>query len=85
MEFTCNGCAARWRGVNACHCSACHRTFAGPHLFDMHRTNVGSHGTCRDPATLNARGGQPPTLRDDGIWHAPDMTEADRARRWGGE
>lgn len=83
MEYSCPRCDARWRGVNTCHCAACHRTFAGPHLFDIHRSTVGpgEHGSCRDPAGLNVRGGDPPVLRDDGVWHAPEMTAADRRRR----
>lgn len=82
MEFNCGGCDARWRPLNACHCSACHRTFAGPTLFDLHRISdkrVDGHGVCRDPAALTHRG-DPLELRD-GIWHSSGMTEEDRARQ----
>ena len=84
MEFTCGRCGARWRGVNACHCGGCHRTFSGPTLFDLHRSARGTadHGTCLDPATLTKGGAL--ELRDDGIWHAPEMTEEERHRVRGG-
>ncbi len=39
MVNTCGGCDAAWTGLNTSHCAAecCHRTFAGPSLFDKHR------------------------------------------------
>lgn len=37
MNFSCGGCDNTWTGANTAHCSACHRTFSGPTLFDKHR------------------------------------------------
>jgi hypothetical protein len=77
----CSGCDARWGGVERAHCASCHRTFAGVWLFDKHRAVTGCRGRCQDPAGLVEGGKRIAFLRDDGIWHGPQMTAADRARR----
>jgi hypothetical protein len=77
---SCNGCGAVWSGLSACHCSACHRTFAGIGLFDRHRDQHGERGKCVDPATLTK--GTPIVFRD-GMWRGPEMDEATKAKRFG--
>lgn len=53
MINTCGRCPARWAGITAAHCGACHRTFGTNVLFDRHRSARGEHGACLDPAELN--------------------------------
>lgn len=53
----CGGCPATWTGFNTCHCSGCHRTFAGVRGFDDHR----KRSQCVDPATLGY-------AEDEGVW-----------------
>lgn len=65
MEYTCGGCATVWSGVSRCHCSRCHRTFSGAHLFDRHQVR----GACVDPAVLPG----PPVELRDGIWRSAEV------------
>jgi len=60
----CPRCPAAWTGTSICHCGACHRTFSGVRLFDLHRRG----GRCSDP--VDARG----ELRVDeaGVWRFPE-------------
>lgn len=44
LPFGCH-CDARWGGLLASHCSACHNTFSGIIAFDKHRLR----GKCVDP------------------------------------
>lgn len=76
-------CGATWPGLSPCHCSACHRTFSGVVLFDKHRHAQGEHGGCHDPETIRNRrtGEKLMFLRDDGIWHGPEMDKAALNRR----
>jgi hypothetical protein len=43
-----NCCGARWTGLGAAHCSACHHTFTSAGAFDRHRRN----GKCLPPETI---------------------------------
>jgi hypothetical protein len=58
-------CKAKWSGVNSiAHCGACHETFSSVLLFDLHRSAVGEHGSCRWPERIvwgpeSARAGEP--------------------------
>jgi hypothetical protein len=63
---TCGGCAARWATVgDACHCPACHHTFADVPAFDAHHPDAG----CVDPATITGPDGQPALSPDGGgMW-----------------
>ncbi len=82
--ITCR-CGARWTALGVAHCAAdgCHQTFSGPAAFDQHRSSAGPHGSCQRPADLvNSRGERLLFLRD-GIWRAPEMTEEDKAARFG--
>lgn len=81
---TCGGCKARWTGERPCHCSACHRTFAGVNLFDMHRTAKGERGECLTPATIRNRVEQPLMFFRNGMWRGPEMTEEQKAAAFGG-
>jgi hypothetical protein len=80
---TCGGCTATWTGTSRCHCSACHRTFAGVRLFDTHRSHYGDHGHCIDPATLTTKTGEPIAILRDGIWSSPEMSEDVKLARFG--
>lgn len=79
--FRCQ-CGARWIGLAAAHCSACHRTFSGPALFDRHRAAYGEHGTCLDPTELRNSCGYRVMFLRDGMWRGPEMTE-ERKKRFG--
>ena len=75
--ITCSGCDNTWTGQGRMHCSGCHRLFAGLGLFDAHRRDVRGSGTCLDPATL-------PAMRlDNGVWRGPEMTDEQKAKRFG--
>lgn len=67
-RYTCGGCDETWTPLNACHCSACHRTFGGISGFDSHRRG----GQCKLPAAF--------TQDDQGIWRRPD-TRPDSLQR----
>lgn len=43
--WSCTVCGGRFSGLETCHCTLCHRTFAGPKGFDAHRP---SYGGCLD-------------------------------------
>ena len=81
---TCSGCSATWTGTSVCHCSSCHRTFAGVRVFDLHRTQYGEHGTCRRPAdmivTSGLRAGEPVMFLRDGIWRGPELSDEQKSR-----
>jgi len=85
VTITCSGCRAGWTALNAAHCSGCHRTFAGPGLFDIHRT---AEGRCLDPELVVGRDGQRRLFFRTGMWRGPELTDEQRAklaRTWGGE
>ncbi len=63
-KITCGGCDARWTGLNAAHCSACHQTFSGIALFDMHRVIY----ACKDPTKVKHCG--LPLRLDNGVWRS---------------
>jgi len=79
QTFTCGGCPAVWTAQAAAHCGACHASFSGIRLFDRHRSLVGLHGRCVDPAGLMSRGEPICELRD-GVWRSPEMDDAARER-----
>lgn len=81
---SCGGCDATWTGSAAAHCPArdCHRTFSSVGLLDRHRSIAGEHGRCHDPATL-MKAGQPVCEFRDGMWRFPEMSDADKAARFG--
>jgi hypothetical protein len=83
LQNTCGGCRARWAGDRPCHCSACHRTFAGVNLFDMHRTAKGERGECLPPATIRNRAEQPLMFFRNGMWRGPEMTDEQKAAAFG--
>jgi len=72
---TCGRCDAEWTGVRACHCSGCHRTFAGISAFDSHRGSRSEHGECRDVAAMSGL-----EFRD-GMWRGPEMPEGLKEQR----
>lgn len=75
-------CGANWTGLTVAHCSACHRTFAGPSLFDKHRTARGEHGKCINPAHIQNRKTEEPLMwYRNGMWRGREMTEAEKAAR----
>lgn len=47
----CPRCRKHWGGMNTCHCSGCHETFAGITAFDAHRRG----GQCLPPMTCGLR------------------------------
>jgi hypothetical protein len=84
LRHTCKGCDASWTGLKMCHCSACHQTFSTVALFDRHRSFEGQHGSCRDPATLIDRKGNPVMVLTGGVWRGPQMTPEQKAAKFGG-
>ena len=48
----CGSCDRRWSGLAVCHCSMCHRHFAGKSAFDRHRRGPDQARRCLDPATM---------------------------------
>lgn len=69
---TCSGCDARWTGISRAHCAGCHRTFAGPSLFDAHRRDG-----CLDPETILSKpkdGSAPQRVMYlvDGLWQTTE-------------
>lgn len=75
----CGGCDATWTGTSACHCSACHMTFAGVKLFDAHRHQRGERGGCLDPEQVTNARGERVMLYRDGMWRGPEMSEEAKA------
>ena len=82
---SCGGCDATWTATAAAHCAAagCHQTFSSVTLFDRHRSLAGEHGACKDPALLVGGNGDPICEFRDGMWRFPEMTDADKAARFG--
>jgi hypothetical protein len=74
---TCSGCDSSWTALGLCHCSACHQSFSGLTLFDLHR--VGGH--CLHPSALTF---QQLPLRQDaaGVWRSSVVR---RENTWGGK
>lgn len=89
-NITCGGCDNTWTATGAAHCAACHTApFATATLFDAHRsTRGGEHGSCVDPETLviksGPRTGERIMFFRDGMWRGPEMTEEQKAARFGG-
>lgn len=81
---SCGGCGATWTGTGPAHCGSCHRhPFASSGLFDLHRsTKGGEHGSCLDPFQVLKNGERVMFLRD-GMWRGPQMTDEQKARRFG--
>lgn len=79
-RITCGGCTETWTGISRAHCSAegCHQTFSGLSLFDQHRRR----DTCLPPFELTIAG--EPLRLVDGIWRSPEMSDDDKAARFGG-
>lgn len=80
---SCSGCPARWSGFAVAHCRACHHTFAGVTLFDLHRDKRGDHGSCLDPEQVTSFAGDRVMFLRGGMWRGPEMTEAQKAARFG--
>lgn len=82
--IVCGDCTTTWTAGGAAHCSACHRLFSTPRLFDLHRsTKGGEHGSCLAPDLIaNASGDRLLFLRD-GMWRGPEMTEEQKLARFG--
>jgi hypothetical protein len=77
--ITCPRCDHTWTATGAAHCSACHRLFSTPRLFDLHRsTRGGDHGSCADPAAITNRAGERVMLLRDGMWRGPQLSEEQR-------
>jgi hypothetical protein len=72
-EIRCGGCPATWTAPGAAHCAACHRTFSGVSLFDLHRSQYGERGSCQDPGDVRHM-----MFLRDGMWRGPEMTEEGR-------
>lgn len=80
MNNTCNGCTAIWTAQNAAHCSVCHHTFSTVPLFDAHRPR----GRCLYPTFVLNTSGERRMFERNGMWRGPEMTEEQKARRFGG-
>lgn len=76
---TCNGCTATWTAQNAAHCSVCHHTFSTVALFDAHRHG----GRCLHPLWVLTKSGEKRMQFRNGMWRGPEMTEEQKARRFG--
>lgn len=70
-RYTCGGCDSTWTALAAAHCSRCHNTFSGSHLFDYHQRGDG----CLDLTQLQYRGKPFRTERD--VWRYPSSDETD--------
>ncbi len=82
VPTTCSGCDNTWTGSRTCHCSSCHRTFAGVDLFDRHRDQRGERGSCLNPASLtHAETDEPVMFLRDGMWRGQDTSEEELAER----
>ena len=80
-RITCGGCTETWTALTACHCSGCHRTYAGVGMFDQHRSQYGERGSCLDPATLiNQKTGEPLMFFREGMWRGPEATEEQKQK-----
>lgn len=77
--FTCGGCPSTWTGTSRAHCSACHRTFSGVHLFDAHRRN----GRCLHPAYVTDQRGERLMYQRGGLWRGRELSSEDKRRIWG--
>jgi hypothetical protein len=65
----CPECGATWTGLGRAHCRGeCHRSFSTASAFDAHRRDIGSKGTCVDPATLLDKAGEPRFRLEAGLW-----------------
>lgn len=82
-SITCGGCDSTWTAAGACHCSGCHTTFSGLTLFDQHRTGYGERGQCHNPADMLDRNNDPVCEHRNGMWRYPEMTDAQKAARFG--
>lgn len=82
VSNSCSACDRTWTALGAAHCAAegCHQTFAGATLFDRHRSLVGDHGCCRNPAEIVDVHGQRLMFCIDGVWRGPAMTDQDLAQ-----
>lgn len=69
--WACHGCDARWSGLAMAHCSVCHATFSSVGLFDKHRRAARCVPLPDDHRLV------------DGVWRGPEMTEAQKAARYG--
>lgn len=79
----CRGCDHTWTALGAAHCSACHRTFTVPSLFDKHRTAHGEHGQCKNPAHIQNQAGEPLMWFRHGMWRGAEITDASLIARRG--
>ena len=67
------GCPPLREGGKACHCGACHRTFASLALFDAHQETDykgGSGVSCKSPEALGL------VQAPNGTWWTPDTLTA---------
>lgn len=83
MPINCGHCDATWSGARTCHCGGCHESFAGLALFDQHRSQYGERGACLDPASLTSGTGERLLFHRDGMWRGPEMTDEQKAARFG--
>lgn len=74
----CTRCHASWtRSSRTAHCMTCHRTFAGPSVFDRHLLKEG----CTDPAGVTKRNGERvfadphPNAAGTPVWSLPGSWE----------
>lgn len=51
-EIRCGGCDEHWKGLDAAHCSVCHRSFTSRTGFDRHRTGPVDQRRCVDPPKI---------------------------------
>lgn len=80
----CAGCADTWTALGAAHCAACHNTFSGVALFDLHRSQYGERGACQDPNEVrHKKTGYQLMFFRDGMWRGPEMTEEQKLARFG--
>lgn len=57
----CQVCKCKWNGLNACHCTGCHKTFKSLSGFDKHRRDF----KCLDPLEIGME------MDSRGIWRTP--------------
>lgn len=85
--ISCSGCPNTWTAGGAAHCAApgCHRLFSTPRLFDLHRSVRGEHGACLNPEQIRNGSGERIMFLRDGMYRGPEMTEAQKLARFGGD
>ena len=69
----CVDCGRRWTAKGEAHCAGCCRHFSSDSAFELHVKKPPEYGprpfeTCRDPATVRTRKGEPKLVLTESRW-----------------